>query len=92
MPLANTDLQEILHADKVCMVARLSVNAPMPATEAEPQPVPQPVVCAAVPPHKTSHDLDRTQQYLVDNWPKLPPNVQAAILNVIDVAISPDDD
>jgi len=28
--------------------------------------------------------LDETQRYLVENWPQLPPNVQAAILNVID--------
>jgi hypothetical protein len=51
-----------------------------------------PTISSPVPPPKASHHLDRTQQYLVENWPKLPPNVQAAILNVIDAATDAEDD
>jgi hypothetical protein len=82
MPLANTDLQEIFQADKICMVARPRENASKPASDA----------CSSISPQTSPQILDKTRQYLVDNWPKLPPNVQAAILNVIDVAIGPDDE
>jgi hypothetical protein len=91
MPLANTDLREIFQADGICMVARPQASASTPATEAESEPKIQPA-CATVPPQQNPPVLDKTQRYLVDNWPKLPPNVQAAILNVIDAATGPDDD
>ncbi len=92
MPLAKTDLREIFQADKICIVAQPQANAPPSAADAESNPDPPPAAPAAVPPKKTPHYLDETQRYLVENWPKLPPNVQAAILNVIDAAISPDDE
>jgi hypothetical protein len=103
MPLAKTDLKDIFQADQVCMVARPPEKAPPKAPEPEPE-TPPPAV-ASIPPKNTPsadtiplpskkrpHFLDETQQYLVENWPKLPPHVQAAILNVIDAAVSPDDD
>lgn len=89
MPLANTDLREIFQADGICMVARPQASALTPAIEADPKIQP---ACATVPPQQNPPVLDKTQRYLVDNWPKLPPNVQAAILNVIDAATGPDDD
>jgi hypothetical protein len=92
MPLAKTDLQEIFQADKICMVARPHHNTPALKDETEPKQDPPPAACPAVPPQKTPQALDETQRYLVENWPQLPPNVQAAILNVIDAAIGPDDD
>jgi hypothetical protein len=92
MPHAQTDLVEILQADKVCMVNRPKHNAPTLDVEEESPHSPPPATCSILAQQKTPHLLDRTQQYLVDNWEILPPNVQAAILNVIDAAISPDDE
>ena len=92
MPLAKTDLQAIFQADKVCMVARPPGNASTLETDAEPDRLPPQAACSAAPTQKTPHFLDKTQQYLVENWPRLPPNVQAAILNVIDAAVGPDDE
>jgi hypothetical protein len=92
MPLANTNLQDILQADKICMVARPHHNAPTLEGVGEPLPEPVPAVTPTLPAQKTPHFLDKTQQYLVQNWPKLPSNVQAAILNVIDAAVSPDEE
>lgn len=108
MPLAKTDLQQIFQADQVCMVARppekipakipekmpegIMEKAPINAAVPEPKRETPPVAVLATPPQKTPPVLDDTQQYLVENWPKLPPHVQAAILNVIDAAVSPDDE
>ncbi|MCC6123616.1 MAG: hypothetical protein IT426_01505 [Pirellulales bacterium] len=91
MPLANTDLREIFQADGICLVALPRETASMPTTEAGPERE-VPPACSPVPPQQSSQMLDKTQQYLVDNWPKLPPNVQAAILNVIDAATGPEED
>jgi hypothetical protein len=90
MPMANTDLQEIFQADKICMVSRSKPPAVSPAIDTKPDPLS--AVGPVVPSKKTPRELDATEQYLVDNWPKLPPNVQTAILNVIEVAIGPDDE
>jgi hypothetical protein len=92
MPHAQTDLVEIFQADKVCMVNRPKHNAPTLDVDGEMLQSPPPATSSILSQQKTPHLLDRTQQYLVDNWEKLPPNVQAAILNVIDAAISPDDE
>jgi hypothetical protein len=100
MPLAKTDLQQIFQTDQVCMVARppekitekIPEIAPAKAAAPEPKREASPVSLPMTPPKKTPQVLDETQQYLVDNWPKLPPHVQAAILNVIDAAVSPDDE
>ena len=92
MPLANTDLQEIFRADEVCLVARPPEKTALPASDVEPKQVPPPMACSAILQQETPQVTDKTQQYLVENWPKLPPNVQAAILNVIDAAVAPDDE
>jgi hypothetical protein len=99
MPLAKTDLQKIFESDKVCMVASRKVsdsatdrNVSPPDCVVEDVLNSPPAASVAIPPKKTSRDLDPTELYIIENWPKLPPNVQAAILNVIEVAISPDDE
>jgi hypothetical protein len=106
MPLAKTDLEQIFQMDKVCMVARPQGNPPTPPAEALPETVPPsaecvsipvqsatlPAECVSIPVQKAAPPLDKTRQYLVDNWPKLPPHVQAAILNVIEAAVGPDDE
>jgi hypothetical protein len=92
MPVAKTDLLEIFKSDAVCMVARQPSNAPTLDGNSPADKMPTAAVCATVPAQKTPPLLDKTQQYIVDNWPKLPPHVQAAILNVIDAAIAPDDE
>jgi hypothetical protein len=91
MPRANTDLREIFQADQVCMVARPREKASSPATPVKPQCERAAAAESSIPPETHPQDLDQTQRYLVENWPKLPPNVQEAILYVIDAALSPDD-
>jgi hypothetical protein len=91
MPMPNTDLKDIFQVDKVCMVAQPREKSAAPVTSAA-SPANSPCAAGSVmPSENASLALDQTQRYLVENWPKLPPNVQAAILNVIEVAIGPDD-
>jgi hypothetical protein len=79
---SHSTTDSVLATDKnVCppdRVAEVDLNA-------------SPAASIAIPPKKAARELDATALYLVENWPQLPPNVQAAILNVIEVAISPDD-
>jgi hypothetical protein len=92
MPMANTDLQEIFQKDKVCVISRRQADAPAVSSDIKneltsPQTAYSPTLAV-----KTAPVPDKTLQYLTENWPQLPPNVQAAILNVVDAAVADDDD
>jgi hypothetical protein len=92
MPLAKTDLQEIFQKDKVCVVARRHADEPAPEGDIDPAHLLPQAAGSPSPAPKVPPALDKHLQYLVANWPQLPHNVQAAILNVIDAAVAPDDD
>jgi hypothetical protein len=92
MPLANTDLQDIFQKDSVCMVSRRHDGTSAGANDIEHEIASSQTAFTPVPAPKIAPTFDKTLKYLSDNWSQLPANVQAAILNVVDAAVAPDDD